>query len=96
MVKLKLMSPILVVSEKEDMAEVQLARQLYLVCLSVMARFYTVAVVNTQTATLLPIICEYFKPNSIVYTNTYWSHDVLDVSEFYHYWINHSKLFAKQ
>ena len=35
---------------------------------------YTVAVPNTQTATLLPIISEQIKPDSIVYTEVtmYW------------------------
>ena len=34
------------------------------------------------------------KPDSIVYTDHYRSYNVLDVSEFKHYRINHSKLFA--
>lgn len=46
---------------------------------------YTVAVANTQTATLLPIIREKVKPDSIVYTDCYRSYDVLDVSEFNHF-----------
>jgi transposase len=44
-------------------------------------KVYTVAVPNTQSATLLPIIREQVKPDSIVYTDTYRSYDVLDVSE---------------
>ena len=43
-------------------------------------KVYTVAVPNTQSATLLPIIREQVKPDSIVYTDTYRSYDVLDVS----------------
>lgn len=46
---------------------------------------YTVAVANTQTTTLLPIIREKVKPDSIVYTDCYRSYDVLDVSEFNHF-----------
>ena len=57
---------------------------------------YTVAVPNTQTATLLPIICEQVKPDSIVYTDSYRSYDVLDVSEFSHFRINHSTHFAEK
>ena len=57
-------------------------------------KVYTVAVPNTQTATLLPIIREQVKPNSIVYTDCYKSYDVLDVSEFSHLRINHSTHFA--
>ena len=57
---------------------------------------YTVAVPNTQTATLLPIIREQVKPDSIVYTDSYRSYDVLDVSEFSHFRINHSTHFAEK
>ena len=44
-------------------------------------KVYTVTVPNTQTATLLPIIREQVKPDSIVYTDCYRSYDVLDVSD---------------
>lgn len=57
-------------------------------------KVYTVAVPNTQTATLLPIIREQVTPDSIVYTDCYKGYDVLDVSGFIHYRINHSKEFA--
>ena len=57
---------------------------------------YTVAVPNTQTATLLPIIREQVKPDSIVYTDSYRSYDILDVSEFSHFRINHSTHFAEK
>ena len=57
---------------------------------------YIVAVPNTQTATLLPIIREQVKPDSIVYTDSYRSYDVLDVSEFSHFRINHSTHFAEK
>ncbi|QNT59869.1 putative transposase [Neisseria musculi] len=59
-------------------------------------KVYTVAVPNTQTATLLPIIREQVKPDSIVYTDCYKSYDVLDVSEFSHFRINHSTHFAER
>ena len=52
-------------------------------------KVYTVAVPNTQSATLLPMIREKVKPDSIVYTDFYKSYDVLDVSEFNHFRINH-------
>ena len=58
-------------------------------------KVYTVAVPNTQSATLLPIIREQVKPDSIVYTDTYRSYDVLDVSEFNHFRLNHSTHFAE-
>ena len=35
-------------------------------------------------------------PNSIVYTDVYHSYNALDVSEFKHYRINHSELFANK
>ena len=59
-------------------------------------KVYTVAVPNTQTATLLPIIREQVTPDSIVYTDCYKSYDVLDVSEFNHFRINHSTHFAEK
>ena len=55
-------------------------------------KVYTVAVPNTQTATLLPIIREQVMPDSIVYTDCHKSYDVLDVSEFNHFRINHRTL----
>lgn len=59
-------------------------------------KVYTVTVPNTKTVTLLPIIREQVKPDSIVYTDCYHSYDVLDVSEFSHLRINHSTHFAER
>ena len=42
----------------------------------------------------MPIIRSQIQPDSIVYTDCYRSSNVLDVSEFKHYRINHSQLFA--
>lgn len=42
----------------------------------------------------MPIIRQKIKPDSIVYTDSYRSYNALDVSEFKHYRINHSLLFA--
>ena len=47
-----------------------------------------------KTDTLLPIIKQKIVPDSIVYSDCLPSYNVLDVSEFKHYRINHSKLFA--
>ena len=55
---------------------------------------YTAIIPNTKTQTLLPIIEEKVRPDSIVYTDTFRSYDALDVSGFHHVRINHSKLFA--
>ncbi|QLD33620.1 IS1595 family transposase [Mannheimia varigena] len=59
-------------------------------------KVYTVVVPNTQSATLLPIIREKVKLDSIVYTDFYRSYDVLDVSEFNHFRINHSTHFVEK
>ena len=55
---------------------------------------FTQIVDDTKTETLMPIIRSQIQPDSIVYTDCYRSYNVLDVSEFKHYRINHSKLFA--
>ncbi|MBK2350656.1 IS1595 family transposase, partial [Francisella tularensis subsp. novicida] len=59
-------------------------------------KVYTVIIPDAKSDTLLPIIIEKVKPDSIVYTDTFRSYNALDVSEFKHYRINHSKLFAKK
>ena len=42
----------------------------------------------------MPIITSKIKPDSIVYTDSYRSYNALDVSDFKHFRINHSKEFA--
>ena len=59
-------------------------------------KVYTVIIPDAKSDTLLPIIREKVKPDSIVYIDTFRSYNALDVSEFKHYRINHSKLFAKK
>lgn len=49
---------------------------------------------NAKADTLLSIIRQKVKPDSVVYTDTFRSYNALDVSEFKHYRINHSELFA--
>lgn len=58
-------------------------------------KVFTIVIPNAKADTLLPIIRQQVKPDSIVYTDTFRSYNALDVSEFKHYRINHSKLFAK-
>ena len=53
----------------------------------------TVMIPNVKTDTLMPIIRQKVKPDSIVYTDTLRSYNTLGVSEFKHYRINHSKRF---
>ncbi len=55
---------------------------------------HAVIIPNASSKTLFPIIQDKIKPDSIVYTDSFMAYDVLDVSEFHHYRINHSELFA--
>ena len=57
-------------------------------------KVFTAIVPNARTETLLPIIEERVTPDSIVYTDTFKAYNALDVTEFHHMRINHSKLFA--
>ena len=57
-------------------------------------KVYSVVIPDARTQTLLPIIREKVKPDSIVYTDSLRSYNALDVSEFKHYRINHSKRFV--
>ena len=57
-------------------------------------KVFTKVIDNAKSKTLIPIIQEKVIPDSIVYTDALKSYDVLDVSEFRHHRINHSKLFA--
>ena len=57
-------------------------------------RVHVMMVPDARSATLLPIIREKIRPDSIVYTDSFVSYDVLDVSEFRHLRINHSLVFA--
>ena len=58
-------------------------------------KVYAVTIPNARTETLLPIIESKIRPDSIVYTDSFRAYDVLDVSDFHHVRINHSKLFAE-
>jgi transposase len=57
---------------------------------------YTQVIPDTKAKTLLGIMQDRIVPDSIVYTDTYRSYNVLDVSEFKHYRINHSRRFVKK
>lgn len=57
-------------------------------------KVFALPVDNTRSDTLIPIIAYKVQPDSIVYTDSYRSYDVLDITDFHHYRINHSKLFA--
>jgi transposase len=57
-------------------------------------RVVTVMIPNARTDTLMPIIREMVRPDSIVYTDGLASYDALDVSGFRHVRINHSDCFV--
>ena len=59
-------------------------------------KVYTQVILDAKTETLMPIIRQKIKPDSIVYTDYWRAYNALDVSEFKHYRINHSKLFAQK
>ena len=57
-------------------------------------KVYTKIIPDASSATLFPIIERKVVPDSIVYSDCWRGYNVLDVSAFKHYRINHSKLFA--
>ena len=57
-------------------------------------KVYTKVVNDTKAITLMPLITRKIAPDSVVYLDCYRSYHALDVSDFYHERINHSKLFA--
>lgn len=57
-------------------------------------KVYTKIIPDAKGETLMPIIKEKVIADSIVYSDSWRGYNVLDVSEFKHYRINHSKLFA--
>ena len=58
-------------------------------------KVYATMVDDIRSATLVGIIRERVRPDSIVYSDSYGAYDVLDVSEFHHHRINHSQAFAE-
>ena len=59
-------------------------------------KVYTKVISDAKSKTLIPILQRKILPDSIVYTDCFKSYNALDVSEFKHYRINHSKLFANK
>ena len=59
-------------------------------------RVFTVVIPDAKTDTLMPIIRQKVKPYSIVYSDCWRGYNAHDISEFKHYRINHSKLFANK
>ena len=59
-------------------------------------KVYTQIILDAKSDTLMPIIREKIEPDSIVYTDCWRGYNALDVSEFKHFRINHSTLFAEK
>lgn len=57
-------------------------------------KVFTKIIPNAKATTLMPIMQEKILPDSVVYTDSLPSYNVLDISCFKHYRINHSELFA--
>ena len=57
-------------------------------------KVYTKIIQDAKSETLMPIITREIVPDSIVYTDCWRGYNALDISEFKHCRINHSKLFA--
>ena len=57
-------------------------------------RVYTTILPDSSSTTLLPIIERKVISDCIVYSDCFRGYNVLNVSDFHHFRINHSKLFA--
>lgn len=57
-------------------------------------KVHALLIADTKAKTLLHALKSKVLPDSIVYTDSYRSYDVLDVSEFRHRRVNHSKTFV--
>ena len=57
-------------------------------------KVYTKIIPDASSATLVPIIERKVVPDRIVYSDCWKAYNVLDVSDFKHFRINHSRLFA--
>ena len=58
------------------------------------SKVYTKVITDAFSATLMPIIERKVVPDSIVYSDGWKGSNVLDVSDFHHFRINHSELFV--
>lgn len=59
-------------------------------------KVYATMIPDTASRTLVGIIRQRITPDSIVYTDSYRSYDVLDVSEFRHHRVNHRQRFVER
>ncbi len=59
-------------------------------------KVYTQVIERVNTDTLFPIIRQRIQPDSVIYTDSFRAYNVLDVSEFKHYRVNHSERFVDE
>lgn len=59
-------------------------------------KVYTQVIKDASSKTLIPIIEQKVVPDSIVYSDCWKGYNALDVSEFKHFRINHSKKFSEK
>ena len=57
-------------------------------------KVYTKIIPDASSETLIPIITNKIRPDSVVYTDSWRAYDAIDVTQFHHFRINHSELFA--
>lgn len=57
-------------------------------------KVYTQIIPDAKSTTLIPIIQRKVIPDSVVYTDCWKGYSTLDINQFRHFRINHSKLFA--
>jgi len=57
-------------------------------------KVYTKVIPDASSATLMPIITNKIRPDSVVYTDCWTAYNAIDVTQFHHFRINHSELFA--
>lgn len=59
-------------------------------------KVHVVMIPDAKSRTLMGIIRDRIRPDSVVYTDSFTSYDVLDMSEFHHHRINNTELFAHE
>jgi transposase len=57
---------------------------------------FAIPIPDAKQNTLIPLIKQKVKPDSIVYTDSFCSYNALDVSEFKHKRVNHSRSFVEK
>ena len=57
-------------------------------------KVYTQVIADAKSETLMPILKTKVLPDSIVYTDSFKSYNVLDISGFHHFRVNHQKMFV--